>query len=87
MDQYLKSGLVRDNKVLDIRYVDITPGKLLEVNHATLFQGQEVLLFRNAKTREVVVGKEDRVEQCIYAGVITRIEEELDDEHRRVEGR
>jgi hypothetical protein len=27
-----------------------------------------------------MVGKEDRVEQCMYAAVITRIEEDLDDE-------
>jgi mitochondrial import inner membrane translocase subunit TIM44 len=86
MDQYLKSGLVSDSKVLDIRQVDITSGKLLEVSDTTLpvfvvtFNTQEVLLFRNAKTKEVVVGKEDRVEQCMYAAVITRIEEEMDDE-------
>jgi mitochondrial import inner membrane translocase subunit TIM44 len=86
MDRYLKSGLVRDSKVLDIRQVDITSGKLLEVNDTTLlvfvvtFNTQEVLLFQNAKTGQIVVGKEDRVEQCMYAAVITRIEEELDDE-------
>ena len=41
---------------------------------------QEVLIFRNAKTREIVVGAENRVEQCHYAAVVTRIEEDLDDE-------
>jgi import inner membrane translocase subunit TIM44 len=41
---------------------------------------RQVLLFRNAKTREVIVGREDRVEQCMYAAVITRVEEEIDDE-------
>jgi hypothetical protein len=86
MDQYVKSGLVSDSKVLDIRQVDIQSGKLLDVADTTLpvfvvtFSTQEVLLFRNAKTREVVVGKEDRVEQCMYAAVVTRVEEELDDE-------
>ena len=39
-----------------------------------------MLLFRNAKTGEIVVGSEDRVEQCHYAAVITRVEEELDNE-------
>ena len=32
------------------------------------------------KTGEIVVGAEDRVEQCMYAAVITRIPEELDNE-------
>ena len=44
------------------------------------FATQEMLLFRNAKTGEIVVGSEDRVEQCHYAAVITRVEEELDNE-------
>ena len=39
-----------------------------------------MLIFRNAKTGEIVVGTEDRVEQCHYAAVITRLEEELDNE-------
>lgn len=39
-----------------------------------------MLIFRNAKTGEIVVGSEDRVEQCHYAAVITRFEEELDNE-------
>lgn len=38
------------------------------------------MLFRNVKTHDVVVGAEDKVEQCTYAAVITRVEEELDDE-------
>jgi hypothetical protein len=86
MDQYLKSGLVSDSRVLDIRQVEVQSGKLLDVADATLpvfvvtFSTQEVLLFRNAKTREAVVGREDRVEQCMYAAVLTRVEEELDDE-------
>ena len=44
------------------------------------FATQEMLLFRNVKTGEIVVGAEDRVEQCHYAAVITRVEEELDNE-------
>ena len=39
-----------------------------------------MLIFRNAKTGEIVVGAEDRVEQCHYAAVVTRLEEELDNE-------
>lgn len=39
-----------------------------------------MLIFRNAKTSEIVVGAEDKVEQCHYAAVVTRVEEELDNE-------
>jgi mitochondrial import inner membrane translocase subunit TIM44 len=44
------------------------------------FATQEILLFRNAASQEVVVGAEDKVEQCMYAAVITRVEEELNNE-------
>ncbi len=44
------------------------------------FATQEAMLFRNVKTHDVVVSAEDKVEQCTYAAVITRVEEELDDE-------
>lgn len=44
------------------------------------FQTQEVLVFRSAKTGEVVVGNPDRVEQCSYGAVMTRLEDELDNE-------
>ena len=37
-------------------------------------------MFRNALTREIVVGAPDRVEQCRYAAIITREESELGNE-------
>ncbi|KAI0819671.1 mitochondria import inner membrane translocase TIM44 subunit [Trametes gibbosa] len=83
MEQYLKQGLISDSKVLDIRQVDISTGKILEHDvpvFVITFATQEMLLFRNVKTGEIVVGAEDRVEQCHYAAVITRVEEELDNE-------
>lgn len=86
MEQYLKQGLISDSKVLDIRQVDISTAKILENNGSNIpvfvitFATQEILLFRNAKTGEITVGTEDRVEQCTYAAVITRVEEELSDE-------
>ncbi|CDO77668.1 hypothetical protein BN946_scf184969.g19 [Trametes cinnabarina] len=83
MEQYLKQGLISDSKVLDIRQVDVSTGKILEGDipvFVVTFATQEMLLFRNAKTGEVVVGAEDRVEQCHYAAVITRVEEEIDNE-------
>ncbi|KAF8845046.1 TIM44 subunit of mitochondria import inner membrane translocase [Paxillus ammoniavirescens] len=83
MEQYLRQGLVSDSKVLDIRQVDVSDGKILEDSipvFVVTFATQEVLLFRNAASREVVVGAENRVEQCVYAAVITRIAEEMSDE-------
>jgi import inner membrane translocase subunit TIM44 len=83
MEQYLRQGLAPDSKVLDIRQVDVSTGRFLEDNmpvYVITFTTQEVLLFRDRKTREVVVGAEDRVEQCNYAAVITRVEEELENE-------
>ena len=58
-------------------------GKILENEvpvFVITFTTQEMLLFRNAKTKEIMVGAEDRVEQCHYAAVVTRAEEELDNE-------
>jgi import inner membrane translocase subunit TIM44 len=82
-EQYLKQGLISDCKVLDIRHVEVNMGKILEddlpVFYVT-FATQEVLMFRDVKTNEVVVGAEDKVEQCTYAAVLTRLESELDNE-------
>jgi hypothetical protein len=61
----------------------VAKGSLLENNvpvFVVSFSTQEVLVFRNAKTAEVVVGAPDRVEQCSYAVVVTRVEDELDNE-------
>ena len=41
---------------------------------------QEVLIFRDRKTNEIVVGQENKVEQCTYVAAITRIPEEMDNE-------
>jgi len=61
----------------------VTAGKLLEDEvpvFVVTFATQEVLCFKNAKSGEVIVGAEDRVEQCHYAAVITRIEDEIENE-------
>jgi hypothetical protein len=61
----------------------VTGGKVLENDIPVLIvtcTTQEVLLFRDPKTGEIVVGQEDRVEQCTYGAVITRIPEEMDNE-------
>ncbi|KAH9011063.1 hypothetical protein EDB85DRAFT_1871012, partial [Lactarius pseudohatsudake] len=83
MEQYLCQGMQPDLKALDIRQVDVSTGRFLEDNTPVFmitFTAQEVLLFRDRKTREVVVGAEDRVEQCNYAAVVTCVEEDLENE-------
>jgi import inner membrane translocase subunit TIM44 len=37
-------------------------------------------MFRNAKSGEIVVGTDNKVEQCTYIAAVTRIEEELSNE-------
>ncbi|KAJ7210529.1 hypothetical protein GGX14DRAFT_451006 [Mycena pura] len=83
MDQYLRQGLISDSKVLDIRQVDVSAGKILDNEvpvFVITFSTQEVLLFRNAVSREIIVGAEDKVEQCMYFAAVTRVEEELSNE-------
>ncbi|PPQ67871.1 hypothetical protein CVT25_010310 [Psilocybe cyanescens] len=83
MEHFLRQGLISDSKVLDIRQVDVSEAKILE-NEVPIFlitfSTQEMLLFRNAKTGEIVVGAENKVEQCTYAAAVTRVPEDLDNE-------
>ncbi|KAF5383613.1 hypothetical protein D9615_003724 [Tricholomella constricta] len=83
MEHYLRQGLISDSKVLDIRQVDVSDGKILEDDVPVFlvqFSTQEVLMFRNAKTGEIAVGADNKVEQCTYIAAITRVEEELTNE-------
>lgn len=83
MEHFLQQGLISDSKVLDIRQVDVSDGKILENDVPVFlvqFSTQEVLMFRNAKTGEITVGADNKVEQCTYVAAITRIEEELTNE-------
>jgi len=61
IEQYHKRGLVPGSKVLDIRGADVSTGRFLEDNtpvYVITFTTQEVLLFRDRKMRDVVVGAE-----------------------------
>ena len=63
--------------------IQVSDAKILENDVPVFlvsFATQEMLLFRNAKTAEIAVGAENKVEQCTYVAAITRIPEELDDE-------
>lgn len=41
---------------------------------------QEILAYRDLKTGEITQGADDKIETCGYVAVLTRIEDELDDE-------
>ena len=64
-------------------HLQVADAKILE-NDVPIFlisfATQEMMLFRNALTREIVVGAENKVEQCTYVAAITRVPEELDNE-------
>lgn len=44
------------------------------------FRTQEIVTFRDPKTGEIAEGDENKIEQCGYVAVLTRVEEELDNE-------
>ncbi|KAF9108530.1 protein translocase subunit [Mortierella sp. GBA35] len=70
----IQQGLVSDCKILELRNVELVSAKVLENDVPVLivsFNTQEVTVFRNRLTREVVFGKEDAIEECTYACVIT----------------
>lgn len=74
---------IRSSSLSLFLVAQISMGKILENNIAVFvvtFATQEMLLFRNAKTREAIIGSEQNIEQCHYAAVITRAQEELDNE-------
>lgn len=77
------AGLVSDSRVLDIRGVDLVKAQVLENDipvFVIAFHTQEILCYRNPKDGKVVMGADDRVKNCGYVCVLTRVEEELDNE-------
>lgn len=81
--QYKEAGLYSASRVLDIRGVDILSAKLLPPQDVPVFvigcRAQEVHMYKNLKTDEVVAGMEDHIQQSTYAMVLTRIPENIDD--------
>ncbi|KAG0326943.1 protein translocase subunit [Dissophora globulifera] len=76
----IAQGLVSDCKILELRNVELVSAKVLENDVPVLivsFQTQEITVFRNKLTREVVFGKEDAIEEATYACVITITPETL----------
>jgi len=83
LQPFISPTLVSESRVLDIRNLDIMSAKILE-NDLHVFvvswRTQEVLAYRDLKTGEVTVGDENKIEQVGYVAVLTRVEEELDNE-------
>ncbi|KAF9110871.1 protein translocase subunit [Mortierella sp. AM989] len=76
----IAQGLVSDCKILELRNVDLVSAKVLENDIPVLiisFNTQEVTVFRNRQSREVVFGKEDAIEEATYACVMTLTPETL----------
>ncbi|RUS21514.1 hypothetical protein BC937DRAFT_92448 [Endogone sp. FLAS-F59071] len=76
----LQQGLVSDCKILDLRDVDLVTAKILDNDVPVLvlsYRTQEVILFRNRVTQEIVYGKEDHIEQVTYACVLTILPENV----------
>ncbi len=83
LQPFISPTLVSESRVLDIRNLDIMSAKILE-NDLHVFvvswRTQEVLAYRDLKTGEITVGDENKIEQVGYVAVLTRVEEELDNE-------
>ncbi|KAG0358168.1 protein translocase subunit [Podila minutissima] len=76
----IQQGLVPDCKILELRNVELISAKVLENDVPVLiisFNTQEITVFRNRLTREIVFGKEDAIEEATYACVITLTPETL----------
>jgi import inner membrane translocase subunit TIM44 len=68
-------GMVSDSRILDIRKVELLSAKILDNDMPILlieFNTQEILMFRNRKSQEVVLGSEDNIEHARYRMVFTR---------------
>lgn len=85
--QYRQVGLKSDGRILDIRHVDVAHARLLEPGEIPVFvitcRTQEVHVFRQSKTNEPVQGMEDKVQLVIYAIVMTRVPEDVNNKETR----
>jgi mitochondrial import inner membrane translocase subunit TIM44 len=87
MQQYTTAGLKSDGRILDIRNVDILSARLLDPGEIPVFvitcRTQEVHVYRNAKTKELAAGMDDKVQQVTYAIGVTRIPEDVSNPETR----
>lgn len=80
--QYREKGIFPDGRILDIRRLMISNCKLLPPDDTPVFvvgcQVQEISLYRDAKSHEIVAGDESDIVRYGYAIALTRVPEELD---------
>ncbi|XP_002740467.1 mitochondrial import inner membrane translocase subunit TIM44-like [Saccoglossus kowalevskii] len=76
--QAIALGYKFDSKVLDIDYLELVMGKMMEQGPVLIisFQTQQIQVVRNAK-HEIVEGDEDKVVRVQYVWVLCRDQEEL----------
>jgi import inner membrane translocase subunit TIM44 len=86
MKQYTTAGLKSDGKILDIRHVDILNARLLE-NEIPVFiitcRTQEVHVYKDRKTGQLMAGMDDKVQLVTYAIGVTRIPEDVNNPETR----
>ncbi|KAG5440487.1 hypothetical protein PCK2_000421 [Pneumocystis canis] len=79
--EYISQGLISDGKVLDIRGVDVVSYRILQPNNIPCliisFKAQEIHLYRNIKSKELVAGNENFIQEVTYIAAFTRILEEI----------
>lgn len=83
IDPYLSKGLIPEGRLLDLKQVEIIQAKVLDNNVPVLvvsFTSQELMFFKDPKTGEVKAGNDSQPDLCRYAMVLTRVEEELENE-------
>lgn len=83
IDPYVQRGAVLNGRLLDLKQVEILQARMLENDIPVVvvsFSSQELMYFKDAKTGEILAGREDQADLCRYAMVLTRLEEEMDNE-------
>jgi mitochondrial import inner membrane translocase subunit TIM44 len=83
VEPFLQKGYIAEGRLLDLKGIDIVQGKMLDNNVPVLvvsFQSQELMFFTDPKTGEIKAGKGNQADLCRYAMVLTRVEEELENE-------
>jgi import inner membrane translocase subunit TIM44 len=70
-----QAGLVSDCKLIDLRNVEMKKIFFLEEQVPIIvfsFSTQEILLFRDRKSGEIKLGKEDHIDSAFYAVAMTK---------------
>ncbi|KIS67497.1 protein translocase subunit TIM44 [Mycosarcoma maydis] len=83
IDPYLSKGYIPHGRLLDLKNVEILQAKILDNNVPVLvvsFTSQELMFFKDPKTAEVKAGNDSQPDLCRYAIVLTRVEDELDNQ-------